>query len=435
MTIRFKVTNVFKKNEKSYHDKSIRYVVNSGGSRSSKTYSILQLFVTILMKERNYKISCYRNLRVDCIDTVGQDFRKIIEEAGLSDKFSYNIKDAKWICKATGSAIYFAGTEKIHKALGQQNDIIFLNEISEFSLDVFNQLDQRTRDKVFIDYNPSKQFYIEGYRENEKAIFLHSTYLDNPFLTEGIIGKLEGYNPYEVGSTEVIDGVVCWKNKPVSDKNQPPPNIINVKNSTANKYMYEVYCLGLGSEKPNRIYTGWKTCEDSFFEQLTYEKFYGEDFGVVSPTAIVEVCFDGDRTFYINEILYKPSSTMGMPIGEYIQLPKRNGKPLVDKNRIMACDSAKESMIIDLAKSGINAVPALKGPGSVFRTISSMQSYNIVYTKSSENLKSEYLEYSWKIDRYGLSEDTPAPGQQDHLLQASGYIISFMITYLGIGSV
>ena len=58
-----------------------------------------------------------------------------------------------------------------------------------------------------------------------------------------------------------------------------------------------------------------------------------------------------------------------------------------------------------------------------------------MYTKSSENLKSEYLEYSWKIDRYGLSEDTPAPGQQDHALQASGYIISFMITYLGIGSV
>ena len=39
MKVTFKVTNVFKKNEEAYHDKLIRYIVNSGGSRSSKTYS------------------------------------------------------------------------------------------------------------------------------------------------------------------------------------------------------------------------------------------------------------------------------------------------------------------------------------------------------------------------------------------------------------
>ena len=437
MKVTFKVTNVFKKNEEAYHDKLIRYIVNSGGSRSSKTYSILQLFVTILMQKKNYKISCFRNLRIDCINTVGQDFKKIIEQAGLSDKFSYNIKDAKWICKATGSVIFFAGTEKIHKALGEQNDIIFLNEISEFSLAVFNQLDQRTRDKVFIDYNPSKDFWIEAYRLNDKALFLHSTYLDNPFLTEGIIGKLEGYNPYEVGSTYVDNGELFYKGARVSEKNQPPVNEINLRNNTADRYMYEVYCLGLGSEKPNRIYTNWKECEDDFFESLNHEKFYGLDFGVSSPTAVVEVCFDGDRTFYVKEILYKPSSEMGMTIGEYIQKPKSNfdSRPLIDKDQLMVCDSAKKSMVVDLAKAGINAVPALKGQGSVSRTISSVQSFNVVRTKSSLNLKTEQLEYSWKLDRYGLVDESPAPNQQDHLMDSTGYVISFMINYLGIGDI
>lgn len=434
MKVRFKVTNVFKKNEECYHDPKTRYIVNSGGSRSSKTYSILQLFVTILMQKKNYKISCYRNLRIDCIDTVGQDFKNIIEQSGLSDRFVHNIKDAKWLCKATGSVIYFAGTEKIHKALGQQNNIIFLNEISEFSLAVFNQLDQRTRDKVFIDYNPSKDFWIESYRENDLAKFLHSTYKDNPFLTKGITLKLESYNPYEVDSTYVENGQVFYKGKPVSEKNQAPVNINNIKNNTADKYLYEVYCLGLGSEKPNRIYTGWKECTDSFFEALPYEKFYGLDFGVSSPTAVVEVCFDGDRTFYVNEILYKPSNEMGMTLGEYLQLPRGfNSKPLIDRDKIMICDSAKKSMVVDLAKQGLNAISALKGQGSVSRTISSVQSFNIIYTKSSLNLKEEYFEYSWKLDRYGLADESPELHKPDHLMDSTGYVISWMINYLAIG--
>jgi len=436
MDVRFKVTNVFKKNEEQYHLPERRYIVNSGGSRSSKTYSILQLFVTILMQKTNYKISCYRNLRVDCIDTVGQDFKNIIEFSGLSEMFVHNIKDAKWVCKSTGSVIYFAGTEKIHKALGQQNNIIFLNEISEFSQEVFNQLDQRTRDKIFIDYNPSKDFWIENYRENDAAIFLHSTYKDNPFLTKGIIAKLESYNPYKVNSTYVENGEVYYKEKVASEKNQPPVNVQNIKNGTANKYLYEVYCLGLGSEKPNRIYTGWKICSDDFFRELPHEKFYGLDFGVSSPTAIVEACFDGDRTFYVNEILYKPMSEMGMTLAEYVLTPRgASKKPLINQDNITVCDSAKKSMVIDLAKQGLNAVPALKGQGSVSRTISSVQSFNVVYTQSSANIKIEYFEYSWKLDRYGLVDEMPEPNKPDHLMDATGYVISYMINYLGIGVV
>ena len=436
MDVKIQVTPVFAKNQDNYLDDNIRYVVNSGGSRSSKTYSILQLFALILMQKKNYKISCYRNLRIDCIDTCGQDFRNIMYSTGLHTKFTHNVKDAKWTCKATGSTIYFAGTEKIHKSLGQQNDIIFLNEISEFSQDVFNQLDQRTRDKVFIDYNPSKDFWIEKYRENERAIFLHSTYKDNPFLTKGIKEKLESYNPYKKHTTYVKDGIVHYNNAPVSPKNQPPPNVTNIKNGTADKYMYEVYCLGLGSEKPNRIYKNWKECTDEFFNEVDAESYYGLDFGISSPTAVVEVKYDGDKTFYVREKLYKPMSLMGMPLYEYLQIPRGvKNKPLIDVNNITVCDSAKKTMVTDLAKGGLTAVPALKGAGSISRTIGIVQSFKIVYTKSSVNLRNEYFEYSWKLDRYGLVEEVPANNQQDHALDATGYVISYLVNYLGIGYV
>jgi phage terminase large subunit len=306
--------------------------------------------------------------------------------------------------------------------------------ISYFSQDVFNQLDQRTRDKIFIDYNPSKDFWIERYRENSKAIFLHSTYKDNPFLTDGIVQKLESYNPYKKHSTYVKDGILHYNNKPVSEKNTPPPNVENIKNGTANRYMYEVYCLGLGSEKPNRIYKGWRECTDRFFEEIDSESYFGLDFGVSSPTAVVEVKFDGDKTFYVREVLYKPMSLMGMPLHEYL-LKRRgvNQEPLIDEDCRTVCDSAKKTMVTDLAKGGLMAIPALKGAGSVSRTIGHIQSFKIVYTESSFNLKSEYLEYSWKIDRYGLAEEIPASNQNDHLLDAMGYIVSYLVNFLGIG--
>jgi phage terminase large subunit len=126
---------------------------------------------------------------------------------------------------------------------------------------------------------------------------------------------------------------------------------------------------------------------------------------------------------------------MGMTLGEYLQQNRANGKPLVDRDKIMICDSAKKSMVLDLAKQGLNAVPALKGQGSVSRTISSVQSFNIVYTKSSLNLKEEYFEYSWKLDRYGLADESPELHKPDHLMDSTGYVISWMINYLAIGVV
>ena len=158
------------------------------------------------------------------------------------------------------------------------------------------------------------------------------------------------------------------------------------------------------------------------------------DFGISSPTAVVECCFDGDNTFYLKEILYKPSKEMGMSIGEYLQKPRNGDKPLVDRDKITVCDSAKESMVIDLAKTGLTAVSALKGRGSKSRTISTVQSFRIVYTTSSKNLSEEYFNFSFKLDRYGLVDEEPEPNKADHLMDASGYIITYLVNYFGIGN-
>lgn len=427
----FKTTNVFQKNWEAYHDPKIRYIVNSGGSRSSKTYSILQIFCILLLTEYNFKISCYRNKRVDSIDTMGKDFENILRSVpGLKNKFIHHKKEATYTCKKTDSVIAFAGTELVHKALGQQNDVIFLNEISEFSEDVFRQLNQRNRYKVFLDFNPSTLSFIEKYKKNPSARFIHSSYKDNPFLTEGIVNTLRGYNPYEEGSVVLSEDLIpLYNGEPLSDTNIPPPNTLNIKNGTADKFMFFVYCLGIGSEKPDRVFRNWSRCSDDYFDSLEFESYFGLDFGIKSPSALVEVKYDGDRTFYVKQRMYKPSVEMGMPIYEYL---KTRLTPPITPDNIVVCDSAKMSMVEDLKYGDITAVSALKGQGSKSRMISQVQSFNIVYTINSKKLEEEYYEYSFKKDRYGIVTDKIEERNNDHLMDAIQYVIDYMVRYLGI---
>tara|TARA_R110000803_G_scaffold39891_1_gene85996 strand:+ start:1807 stop:3102 length:1296 start_codon:yes stop_codon:yes gene_type:complete len=428
--MKFLTTNVFQKNNSAYLDDEIRYIVNSGGSRSSKTYSILQLFVILALTQKQIKISCYRNKRVDSIDTMGQDFENILHSTGLFEKFVHRKKEASFTCKKTNSVVYFAGTELVHKSLGQQNDIIFLNEVSEFSEDVFRQLNQRTRHKVFLDFNPSAISFIDKYKNNPSAIFIHSSYKDNPFLTKGIVNTLNGYNPFKEGSVELSkDLVPTYKGLEINDDNVPPPNEINIRNGTADKFMYYVYCLGIGSEKPNRVFKNWTKCTDLYFEQLSYESYFGLDFGVSSPTAMVEVKFDGDRTFYLQERLYKPSSQMGMPIYEWLRTKM---SPKISEDSIIVCDSAKLTMVDELQEGGLMAVGALKGSGSKIKMISQLQGFNVVYTQSSVNIDREYYEYSFKVDRYGLVTDEIDDRNNDHILDATKYIVDYLVRFLSI---
>jgi len=413
--------------------KRYRLIVSYGSSRSSKTYSIMQLFAIILVKRKNFKITVWRGTRVDAVATVMEDFKAVLLQTPFfGNDFVLNKKDATFTSKSSGSVIHFMGTDDTQKVLGMRQDISFFNEISHFSREVYLQVAQRTSETMFSDYNPSGVTILDGFGERDDTIFLRSTFMDNPFLTDGIRNQLLGYNPFAVGST-YVSGEPPFRlmnsanDKEVSDTNVPPSNELNIKNKTADLWMWMVYGLGLSAEKPNRIYKGWSECTDKFYDELDLEVYCGLDFGISSPTAVVEVKFDGDRTFYVKQKLYLPMSKMGIPLYEYLLL-----QGIVGSDVLTVCDSAKTSMVDDLALGGLMAVGAKKGQGSVARNIAQVQSFNVVYTESSLDLKSEYGLYSWKLDRYDIAEDVPEPRAQDHLMNSLEYVISYLVDYLSI---
>ena len=53
MELVIKHTNVYTRNVEAMEDDSIRFIVNQGGSRSSKTYSICQMLVVYALTNGN----------------------------------------------------------------------------------------------------------------------------------------------------------------------------------------------------------------------------------------------------------------------------------------------------------------------------------------------------------------------------------------------
>ena len=214
---------------------------------------------------------------------------------------------------------------------------------------------------------------------------------------------------------------------PISPNNQPPINIENHRIGTINEYYWMVYGLGLGSEKPNKIYRGWSEVSLELFNSLEYESYFGLDFGTASPTACVEIKYDGDGTFYVYERLYTPLSE----INDSLTLVIENQIPEIKKGKsILVCDSAKDLYLQLLRSADYMAIPAIKGQGSIEVGIGIVQSFNIKYVKTA-HLDAEYNGYSYTTDRYDKATDTPHK-KDDHLMDALRYVISYTVKYLGI---
>lgn len=391
-----------------------RGIVMMGGSRSGKTYAIIQKFTVMIVTEEGKVITCWRNEAVTAKATVMEDFKTIkYSDEEINDLIGENVARARYYGKDTKSEIMFAGTDNIGKVLGRKQHISFFNEITEFNESVFKQVTQRTSDFWIADYNPSKSFWLEKMLSSEDILVLHFTYEHNAFCPAPIVKQLNSYNPFHPADKDLPRA-----------KRRPHP--VNVKNGTANEYLYDVYCLGIKAEKPGKIYNKWESFSVKDYELLPHTEFIGLDFGQVSPSGMVRVKYDGDVTIFVDELLYKPINLMKSLEHEIdIVYPEAKLKSI----KIIA-DSAGKTRIQSMQRAGFTVTGARKGNHSVVPGISIVQKYKIVFTTRSGNFIAEYDGYAWKLDRYGIPTDEPEK-VDDHLMDALRYIIEYIDTNFG----
>jgi len=383
-----KSTVVFKKNWNALQSQKYKYIINSGSSRSSKTFSIIQIFWLLAWTKERTKLAVFRNTKKDCKDTVLQDMLKYYPTLENWDSIKYN-KTESTLSFPNGSTIYIEGTDDELKVHGYHSDYLWFNEIYKVPLEVFNQLDMRCSGTVFLDYNPIGKMWSDDLLKQDNAIVIHSTFKDNPFCPIEQKKKILSYEPTPY----------------------------NIQQNTASDYLWTVYGLGLKAEKPNRIFKNWKIIPDEHFEKLPYPMYYGMDFGLSAPSTLVAMKFDGDQTFFFKEIMYKPMNKMNGTLSDELH------NLGIDKRLEIICDSSNEINETEgrkLRNSGYNIIFAIKGKGSVKAGIELLQKKIVYYTKSSENLEQEYGNHSWRMVQ-GVQLDEPEQGN-DHAIDACKYV-------------
>lgn len=377
------LTNVFRKNAEAWKNPDKKYIINQGGTSSSKTFSELQLLVHNSMKYPEQ--SDIVGLSVPHLKLgVLNDMPRVMEGFGLSFNDMYQSTD-KVIKFPSGGSINFLAFDKLGKAHGGRRDNLFLNEANHLPFNIAEQLMIRTRKKVLIDYNPTNEFWAHSElmkNEPEKCELIRSTYKDNQFLEQSIIDAIEAkrgdgtnnfWRVYGLGELGIADGLVF--------------NNFEVENFDI--YRFSKYCNGVD----------WGFSND--------------------PYAFVRVAIEQNVLYICQEVYQR--GLLNKDSADII-------KPIV-RNEIVWCDSAEPKSIQEYTSYNIKAASVKKGAGSIESGIKKIQSFDkVVIHTDCKNAYDEFKNYQWKKDKTGSQMAEPVGGF-DHIIDAIRYALSSEMIY------
>ena len=230
----------------------------AGGTSASKTISIL---IYLIARAQSDSEPTLTSIVAESIPHLKRgairDFKNILQSHHYWKDANWNATDSIYTFE-TGSKIEFFSSDNGDKLRGARRDRLFINEANNNSLEAFNQLEVRTREFIFLDWNPDREFwfYTDILPTRNDVDFITLTYKDNEALDNEIIKAIEARK--------------------------------------GNKSWWNVYGLGQLGEVESRIYTGWEII-DEIPHQARLER-YGLDFGYSNdPTAIVAIYYyNGD---------------------------------------------------------------------------------------------------------------------------------------------
>jgi phage terminase large subunit len=364
-----------------YHVKGCgtRIQVHQGGTRSGKTYSILQALIEWCYLHQNWGwwITIVRKTFPSLRSTAMRDFIEILQREGYYREKDHH-RTEHWY-SLFGNKIEFIGVDQPAKIRGRKRNILFANEADQLTIEDWRQLVVRTTDRIIIDYNPSDEFHwiYDQVIPRDDATFFKTTYLDNPFLDQATIDEIE-----------------------------------RLKDVDEN--FWRVYGLGERGMSRATIFTHWKEVAD--VPQGFKLANYGLDFGYsADPTSIVAVYTDGNG-FCFDEIAYA-NNMSNADIGRILN--QRN------PDRVMVvADSAEPKSIQEIRGYGQNIVASQKGADSVRSGIQFLQGKPMYITGRSTNMVKEIRNYKWQEDRNGKVLNVPVDAN-NHTIDAARYAATF----------
>ncbi len=347
-----------------------------GGTSAGKTISILQILISQAQSDKKPTLTSvvsesFPHLKRGAM----RDFKNIMQEHGYWKDSAWNATDSIYTFE-TGSKIEFFSADQPDKVRGPRRDRLFINECNNVAYESFDQLAVRTRLDIWLDWNPTYEFwfYTELLHKRDDVEMITVTYKDNSGLPATIVADIEAHK--------------------------------------SNKAWWQVYGLGQLGEVEGRIYTGWQVIDEISHEAEL--KGYGLDFGYsVDPAAIVAVYYYNGG-YILDEVAYRKGMFNKDIADIFNNLPYG----------LVVADSAEPKSIDEIRSYGVQIIPAdktsTKNKPYLKTSIDYVQSQKISVTKRSLNLLKEYRSYLWEADREGKSINEPSGGF-DHALDAARY--------------
>ena len=376
------VTVVFDKNYRATE----RTIVNIGGSRSSKSYSIAQLMVKKFNKERDKNFLSTRKTLPALRTTAYRVAVEMMKDYGCYRYFIHNKSERTIYNPYKNNLWIFTSIDDPEKIKSTEYNYIHMEETNEFTYDDYMILKLRMsgkespgeRNQMYLSLNPSQKYgWINDKLLPQKDVkVIHSTYLDAiKFLPLSYVKWLEG-----------------------------------LKDEDAS--YWQVYGLGLFAEIKGMIH---KLHIIPSLPKEPVETIYGLDFGYVNPNALLQIDIDMENmSLYLTELLHQTGMTnKDLKDKRKLLIPEKH------KDREIYADSAEPARIEEIYHEGFNIQ---KSDKSVADGIDCVNRFKLYSTNDSPNANSEIRGYKRKVDRAGKVLEEPVKFN-DHCPNALRYAV------------
>ena len=377
-------------------------LVCKGGRGSAKSTNIALILVIDLMQ---YPVNtiCFRKVGETLRKSVYEQIKWAIKFLGVEEYFEYKLSPLEIIYKERGNKFIFMGVDDPQKSKSIKEAQFpvaryWFEELAEFKNEdevetVLNsifrgKLEKGLIYKGFFSYNPPKMKHNwvnkkYNYSFIENNVFVHhSTYLDNPHISEEFIKEAEAVKAKDETKYKLV-----YMGEPIGNGLVPFPNL--------------------------------EIREIQASEIAGLEKFRnGVDWGYgVDPLAFVRWGYDKKKG-----IIYALDEYYG------VGLKNRNlANYILSKgyDELVMCDSAEPKSIDELKEYDISAWGAKKGAGSVEygeKWLSDLEAI-VIDPKRTPNISREFEMIDYDTDREG----NPLPrlcDSNNHTIDATRYAFS-----------
>lgn len=374
MESKFKTTTAFEKI--CQLEKDVRII--QGGKGSSKTVSILMLFILLCISKREDLIlsvvaESLPNLKSGAL----RDFEKILKSWGLFGQFHINKTDRVYSftrevydddgnhLRTNTNVIEFFSVDGEASRLGSRRTHLYINEADQIKFSTYIELYGRTSGFTIMDYNPRRKFWAHKELIGEDHVdFLILNFSHNECIPEKELKSILWFRK------KAKEGSKYFKNK------------------------WRVLGLGLLGITEGVIFENWekgsKVPEGATFLGTVI------DWGFHPDPATITKIYKWNKKIILEEVLYQ-RGLINSQIAKRIIADKEN------LSKVVIADNSEPKSIKELSTYGIPIV-GVKDK-SILSGLDLMQEYDFVLI--GKNIVEEWENYCYKQNKSGESLGVP----------------------------